>query len=192
MSLENILLGMLRRPASGYDLKQVFEQGAKFYWSAELSQIYPTLKRMEKNGLLVSRTEPSPKGPARRVYERTKVGDQQLHDWLRSGPAIGAERFAYIGQLIFMAELNDLDETLTFVQQLREELAAIQHVLSAASEEAAAVPDRDDLEALHDRISLRMGVHSLTAKVAWCDETIEYLKAKLADTQQTANIRRSK
>ena len=180
MSLENILLGMLRRPASGYDLKQNFEQGAKFFWSAELSQIYPTLKRMEKNGLLESRVEPSPKGPARRIYQRTVAGTQQLHEWLRGGPVIGVERFAYVGQLIYMSELNDLDETLSFVHQLREELDAVLQVLSLASEETETPSsEQDQMEILHDHISLRMGVHSLTAKVKWCDETIDLLESRL-------------
>jgi PadR family transcriptional regulator AphA len=55
MSLDPILLGLLREPASGYDLKALLDHGIGHFWAAELSQIYPTLKRLEKDGFLTSR-----------------------------------------------------------------------------------------------------------------------------------------
>ena len=82
MSLENILLGCLTAPASGYDLKAYFDTRIRPFWSAELSQIYPALKRLESRGLLTSRTEPSKKGPARKVYTRTAKGREALIRWL--------------------------------------------------------------------------------------------------------------
>ena len=67
MSLEHILLGLLREPASGYDLKVVLDHGIGHFWAAELSQIYPSLKRLEKQGLLRSRRTASQRGPGRIV-----------------------------------------------------------------------------------------------------------------------------
>ena len=187
MSLEHILLGMLRTACSGYDLKQEFEQGARHFWSAELSQIYPTLKRMESKGWLESRLEPSPRGPDRRVYERTTAGRGELHDWLRSGPAIGNERFAYIGQIIFMGELDDLDVTLEFLQQLREELEAVLRLLSGALTEASAEAQKREpgVEEFHERLSLGMGVKSLQAKVDWCDESILLVEERIRKQKGT-------
>ncbi|HKW51009.1 MAG TPA: PadR family transcriptional regulator, partial [Candidatus Eisenbacteria bacterium] len=68
MSLEFILLGLLRRPASGYDLKKFFDEGIGYFWAAELSQIYPTLKRLEKRGWVRGRAAASKRGSGRRVY----------------------------------------------------------------------------------------------------------------------------
>src|SRR5262245_50207413 len=106
MSLDHILLGMLREPASGYDIKTAFDQGARYFWSAELSQIYPSLQKMERAGWLKSHREPSPKGPERRIYRRTAKGADELRRWLISGPAMGTERFAYIAQLIYFGEVD--------------------------------------------------------------------------------------
>ena len=187
MSLEHILLGMLRTACSGYDLKQEFELGARHFWSAELSQIYPTLKRMESKGWLESRLEPSPRGPDRRVYERTAAGREVLHEWLRSGPAIGSERFAYIGQIIYMGELDDLDATLEFLQQLREELEAILSLLRGAHEGVVA-EERErvlSVEEFHERLSLGMGVKSLQAKVDWCDESIALVEKRIEKSKGT-------
>ena len=109
MSLEHILLSLLDQPASGYDLKREFEAGAATFWPAQLSQVYPTLKRLEARGLLESKSQSSNKGPERRTYVRTETGRQELERWLRSSPQVGRERFAYLGQLSAMGLLGDLD-----------------------------------------------------------------------------------
>ena len=182
MSLENILLGMLSEPASGYDLKARFNEGPRYFWPAELSQIYPTLQKLEKGGKLVSGIEPSKKGPPRRVYRRTPAGRKQLLKWLRSGPQLGTERFAYLGQLTFMHELEDWEATTEFMLELRSKLLGFLAILKQAERELPC-GDADPYDSLpddelHDYLSLRMGVHSLTAKVAWCDETLERLQSR--------------
>lgn len=181
MSLEHILLGMLRKSCSGYDLRHEFEMGARHFWSAELSQIYPTLKRMQAKGWLESKLEASPKGPDRRVYERTAAGKAVLDEWLRSGPCIGNERFAYIGQLIFMGELHDLANTLEFLRQLREEFFAVLQLLREALSEIEADEAKHQLsmEAFHEKLSLRMGVCSLQSKVDWCDGSIAEVQNRM-------------
>ena len=186
MSLPHILLGLLRQPASGYDLKAEFEQGIRHFWSAELSQIYPTLKRMEAKGWLSSATEPSDRGPDRRVYMRTEAGQGELLRWLGGAPRVGAERFAYLAQIAFMDELGDFRRTLEFMRALKARLAAWEAELRAIEAGVfAALPGYpDDLppEELHHHVTLRMGLHTLAAKLAWCDETIARLERRLAST----------
>jgi DNA-binding PadR family transcriptional regulator len=182
MSLEHILLGMLREPASGYDLKTAFNEGARHFWSAELSQIYPALKHMQRRGWLTSRREPSPRGPDRRVYRRTAKGTEQLRRWLEAAPVVGTERFAYIGQLIFMGEAADLEVTERFMLRLRDRLHEFQRLLEAAEAYLRGRPDfpegLDDHE-FHELLSLCIGVRSLRAKVAACDENVELIRSRI-------------
>jgi PadR family transcriptional regulator, regulatory protein AphA len=183
MSLEHILLGMLHEPASGYDLRKTFEQEYRYVWSAELSQIYPTLQRMQRRGWLKSGQVPSEKGPPRRVYRRTPKGTTALHAWLRGEPLLGAERFAYLAQLLFLGELHDLDQTLAFFQQLRAKLAGYSQFLEAALHELErskpGAPATFDDREFHDWLGLSMGVRSLTAKVSWCEDSIAAVKKRL-------------
>jgi DNA-binding PadR family transcriptional regulator len=182
MSLEHILLGMLRRPASGYHLKAEFDAGARHFWSAELSQIYPTLQRMEERGWLTSRREPSPAGPERRVYRRTAAGKLALREWLRAGPAVGAERFAYLGQLINLGELADPAATAEFLTQLRDRLGGTARLLEGAEAELRGRPGGAaglDDHAFHGLLCLRVGILSLRAKVEACDEGIALVRARL-------------
>lgn len=177
MALEFVILGLLREPATGYDLKQAFDQGAKFYWSAELSQIYPTLQRMKRRGWLASRRQESDKGPARVVYRRTAQGDRAFHRWLREEPHLGSERFAYIAQLISLGELHDLDATTAFLRQLRARLTFILKVLSEAlmtipADKQPGQPSLDE-ELFHSRLALQLGVATMTARVQWCEAALQ-------------------
>ena len=184
MSLDHILLGLLREPATGYDLGNAFSESVRHFWSAELSQIYPTLKRLEQRGMLRSRVEPSPKGPNRRVYTLTEEGRAELLGWLRGGPAVGTERFAYLAQLYFMDALGDLRETRAFMTALRDHLARWLAQLRAVERDVVAAhggdPARYGDAGFHHFAALRMGIHSIGSKVTWCDETLAVIDRRLA------------
>lgn len=184
MSLKHVLLGLLQEPATGYDLKNAFSENVRHFWSAELSQIYPTLKRLEQRRMLRSRVEPSPKGPNRRVYSLTAEGRAELLRWLRGGPAVGTERFAYLAQLYFMDAIGDVRETRAFMTALRDHLSRWLARLQAVEQDVVArygdTPERYGDAGFHRFAALRMGIHSVGSKVAWCDETLAALDRRLA------------
>lgn len=78
VSLEHILLGLRRRPSSGYDLKQGFDVAICPFRPAEPSQVYPALKQLERRRLLRSPVAPAKRGPRRRVYHTTAAGRAAL------------------------------------------------------------------------------------------------------------------
>ena len=183
MSLDHILLGLLRDPATGYDLKGAFSDRIRHFWSAELSQIYPTLKRLEQRGMLRSRVEPSPRGPKRKVYSLTDTGRAELRRWLRGGPEVGTERFAYLAQLYFMDATGDLGETRAFMTELRDHLARWLAQLQSLERDVTAAhgdaPERYGDAGFHRFATLRMGIHSIGSKVAWCDETLAAIDRRM-------------
>ncbi len=188
MSLEHVLLGMLRDPASGYELRKEFDSGPRHFWSAELSQIYPTLQKMERRGWLASRSEASARGPARRVYRRTPAGKRALREWLSGPPDVGTERLAYIGQLVFLTELRDPDRTLRFLDGLRGHLAACLTELEASEQalgnEHNSPPERWPDDAFHELLCVRFGLSALRAKLATCDECAELVESRKRHTER--------
>ena len=184
MSLDHILLGLLRDPATGYALKSTFSERIRHFWSAELSQIYPTLKRLEERRMLHSRIEPSAKGPNRKVYSLTDTGREELQRWLHSGPAVGTERFVYLAQLYFMDALGDLVETRAFMTELRDHLVRWLAQLHSLERDVTAAhgdaPERYGDAGFHRFATLRMGIHSIGSKVTWCDETLAAIDRRLA------------
>jgi len=194
MSLKHILLGMLAQPASGYDLKQSFEQQQAHYWSANLAQIYPTLNRMEEQGFLTSTEQPSPKGPPRRVYARTRTGRKALVDWLQTGPEVHSDRLSWLAQVGFLATL-DRSGQLEFLRALkhefqrhREELLGIEAHWRA---EDPGFPDHLDEPDLFAHFTLRLGLKKYATIIEWCDECLGRLDRAETATRGEASTKKS-
>lgn len=181
MSLPHVLLGMLAEPASGYDLKQYFSQSVRHFWSAELAQIYPALARLEKEGLLRAKREPSAKGPPRKVYRRTARGTHALRDWLADGPNVRTERIAYLTQLFFLEEIP-LDARIRFFEQLRDDfkshLAELDAVDRGWRESDPSYPDELPDEALYKQMTLDLGRRKYRLTVEWCEDCLARIRAR--------------
>lgn len=175
MALEHILLGMLRRPASGYDLKQSFSSSLRHFWRAELAQIYPLLGKLERRGLLTSKSARSRKGPPKKIYSRTRAGERVLLEWLRAGPEPDRDRIGYLAQVFFLDQLQDAGEAEQFLARLRNDiqqrlgelLAIEQHWSDNDPRYPDALPDDD----FYPQLTLRMGITKLSALVSWCEES---------------------
>lgn len=76
---------MLAKPASGYDLEKEFEGSLNNFWNAELAQIYPTLNKLELEGLISSKMLPSSQGPNRKVYSRYKSWTERAGKLAKAG-----------------------------------------------------------------------------------------------------------
>jgi DNA-binding PadR family transcriptional regulator len=198
MSLDHILLGLLREPRSGYELKTIFDETVNHFWPAELSQVYRTLKRLERSGHLRSRLEPSPKGPDRRVYRLTPAGRRVLRAWLEGGPQLDDERYTYLAQVFFMNELGDLEQTAGFIRQLRQRRVAQLEMLLTVERElldaGGGSTDEFTDDQFHQYLTLRTGINTMTARVAWCDETLKRIqrRLKLKNGPKKAKRRRTK
>jgi DNA-binding PadR family transcriptional regulator len=79
-----VILGMLALgKRTGYDIKQLVDKSTRHFWAASYGQIYPELKRLEDQGLVSGRAEPTG-GRPRMIYELTPTGETALHSWLGS------------------------------------------------------------------------------------------------------------
>jgi DNA-binding PadR family transcriptional regulator len=78
------MLALLDRgPAHGYELKRAHDElFGDVAPPVNVGQIYVTLGRLERDGLVVHHTEAGGDRPDRKVYEVTDVGRKALRDWL--------------------------------------------------------------------------------------------------------------
>ena len=82
MSLENVLLALLAdRSSSGYDLKKRIDRELDPLWTAELSQIYPSLARLRRAGFASKKAVGPDRGPGRNVHRITPRGRRELDRW---------------------------------------------------------------------------------------------------------------
>lgn len=185
MSLDHILLGILRTPASGYEIKQQFDEVFSHFWAADLPQIYRTLNRMEQDGLLSVSTAPSSKGPERRVYRATASGKRSLRKWLTTAPTLSTERIGFLAQTYFLGALDDDREALAFMRDLHRVLAAEHGVLTGIAngwaEADPAYPDLADPDEFYGQLTLDLGIHKLAAKVAWAERCMARIEARIEE-----------
>jgi len=85
MSLRYALLAILRvGPLSGYDLQKQFSQSVGHVWHAPDSQIYPELRKMEKDGLIEGEEQTRGERGTRRVYHVTDAGLAAYSEWMQT------------------------------------------------------------------------------------------------------------
>lgn len=91
MSVRHALLALLSEgPKYGLQLRQEFEARTGEVWPLNVGQVYSTVQRLERDGLVVSDTESAggegEAGP-QKGYRITPAGAAELATWLRTPPA---------------------------------------------------------------------------------------------------------
>ena len=181
MSLQFVLLGMLREPASGYDLKQRFQNSVRHFWAAELAQIYPLLARMEKDGLLSSEKVPSTQGPTRKVYQRTREGFEALSQWLLQGPEVRSERVSWLAQVFFLSHIDSTQRRQFFVElkaDFKAHLGELERLEQGWQQDDPRYPDALPDETFFPQLTLRLGMMKYRTIIEWCDECLTRLEAR--------------
>ena len=120
MSLKFAILGILNVfPMTGYDLKhQAFDATVRHFWPADQSQIYRTLNKLAKDGLVTVTVEAQDERPDRKIYAITASGKNALTDWLKSETAVPTLRDPLLVQLFFGQELPNADLLRVVAKQL--------------------------------------------------------------------------
>ncbi|MFE0800650.1 PadR family transcriptional regulator [Streptomyces sp. NPDC058812] len=83
MALEHaILVSLLEKPGSGYELARRFDRSIGYFWTATHQQIYRVLRRMECDGLLEVREVAQQARPDKKEYSVAAPGRAALTAWL--------------------------------------------------------------------------------------------------------------
>jgi len=83
VSLRYGILGLLaEQPLHGYEVKTRYEALFGGTWDLNIGQVYTTLQRLERDGLVGEVGERGDRGKQR--YDLTPAGRDALHDWLQT------------------------------------------------------------------------------------------------------------
>jgi len=90
MSVRHALLALLSEgPKYGLQLRNEFEAKTGDVWPLNVGQVYTTLQRLERDGLVASDGEGEEAG-AQKDYRITELGERELETWLRTPPDLSA------------------------------------------------------------------------------------------------------
>jgi DNA-binding PadR family transcriptional regulator len=86
MSVPHALLALLSEgPKYGLRLQNEFESRTGEVWPLNVGQVYTTLQRLERDGLVETDDEGE---RSQKRYRITSAGDRELADWLRTPPEL--------------------------------------------------------------------------------------------------------
>ncbi|WP_035842437.1 PadR family transcriptional regulator [Kitasatospora azatica] len=130
------LLALLARaPAYGYELKQGLEQTfGPAYPQPNIGQIYVTLGRLEKGGLIRGQEVAQDGRPDKKVYEITEEGIQELAEWFAApteGPRVRDEFF----MKLVLAPGTELADQLTLINNQRRHCLTMMRGLNRLAAE---------------------------------------------------------
>ena len=165
MSLPHALLGLLaRRPASGYDLRKLFDTSLRFVWPATQSQLYAELARLADAGLI----EPGAVGArGRREYAITPAGRHELIRWLTQPDLPPAMRNQTLLRVFFLWALPP-EQAEAYLSDIASRSRAFHQRLQGLAATTDAHPASDGFERCA-RIVLEHGLRTSGAQADWAD-----------------------
>jgi DNA-binding PadR family transcriptional regulator len=108
MSVRHALLGLLAEgPKYGHQLRQEFEARTGDVWPLNVGQVYTTLQRLERDGLVES---DGPNDERQKGYRITELGQGELTAWLRTPPEDPSPpRDELVIKVLIALEMPDID-----------------------------------------------------------------------------------
>jgi PadR family transcriptional regulator AphA len=167
-----VVLGLLAHgPRSGYDIKTVVDRSTRFFWAASYGQIYPELRRLEREGLVEG--EQAPRGGRdRRVYKLTPAGKEALVEWLL-GDSVTIELRDESLLRLFFADALPHEQALLLLEGRKRGHTEYLQILRAIDARPGADPTFVDLV-------LRWGIEFNEWGARWCEEQLKRLRAQKA------------
>ena len=183
MSLKYTLLGFLNYgPLTGYDLKKHMDNSTQFFWHARLSQIYPTLKRMEEDDWVESTIMPQEGKPDKKFYMITEKGRAALLSWLDEfSSEIAPDKRPELLRFFFAGAL----EKENILTHLRYQLALHRTQLQKYQTETAVYIEDIVAETGLERegvlweLTRQFGEEYERMYIAWLDKAIQTTEEKL-------------
>jgi PadR family transcriptional regulator, regulatory protein AphA len=173
-----VILGMLAaRPRSGYEIKQLVDNSARFFWAASYGQIYPELKRLEKDGL-ISGSDSAQGARQRTVYKLTAAGKRAAHEWIDRPPKVFELRDEGLLELFFAGSI-DPARTPEIARERAAKAAASAAELRSLEEQIEQKGQHEGPELKPDAGSmtvLRYGIEMNEWVAAWFERAAENLK----------------
>lgn len=134
MSIRHSLLALLSSgPKYGLQLGQEFEDSTGEVWPLNSGQVYTTLQRLERDGLVASAGSDGPQ----KAFEITESGRADLDSWLRTPPDMGSPpRDELLIKLLVALRVPDADIT-GLIQAHRRHVIQAMHNFTRVKENAS-------------------------------------------------------
>lgn len=166
MSIKYALLGILaEQDQHGYELKTSFDAKVGEFWSLNYGQIYTTLDRLEKEGLVTHDRQAQEKRPDRKIFSITPEGRNELVQWLSTPVAkVRALRDEFFVKLVFM-DKNHPAAILALID--KQKVLHLRHMNRLTQRKIALKTEPDSGDTLTTELLLDAGLFHAEADIKW-------------------------
>jgi DNA-binding PadR family transcriptional regulator len=147
MSVRHALLALLSEgPKYGLQLREEFEARTGEVWPLNVGQVYTTLQRLERDGLVTAvgedaAGEPAAPGAPQKAYQITDVGTVELARWLRVPPDLSTPPRDDLVMKILIAIRIPGTDVYKVIQAHRRYLVQLMQEWTRLKEDAARTED---------------------------------------------------
>ena len=185
------ILGLLHyRNMHGYRIKEHIERNFGHMWSINYGQIYPNLKKLQDDGLILMAgvVQNDEKGPPRKLYAITEKGRHEFTAWLETSPEKSLLlRDPFLMRFVFYG----FGDPGRAVEIIDEQIKKYEKDLTRRENNM----DRWDKSGLYVRLIAELGVNLNAMMLDWLKHSREeILKAEARELDNDAanpNIRRA-
>ncbi|MER7536865.1 PadR family transcriptional regulator [Streptomyces sp. NPDC097704] len=184
MALDHaILVSLLEKPGSGYELARRFERSIGYFWTATHQQIYRVLKRMESDGWVDVRDVPQQGRPDKKEYSVAGPGRDALSAWLHE--PIEPESVRH--DLAVKIRGAAFDDPAALIGEVRRHRRAhadrLEHYLAGEARDFPEAGGDGPLDAERElqHAVLRGGIAYERMMIAWLDDVLATLARFEAD-----------
>jgi len=178
MSIKFGLLALLRSgPKYGYELKKEFEDATAEFWPLNVGQVYTTLARLMRDGL-VDEEAGTASEEGQRMYRSTAQGAEALDDWFATPrPADQFER----DELTIKVAMAVASGVADVEELLQSQRSAATSSLQALTRRKSRLADDDVSQA----VVVDAAIARLDAEVRWLDLTSARLAGRRHGRKRT-------
>jgi DNA-binding PadR family transcriptional regulator len=171
MSTPHVLLGLLAAGARhGYDLKRAYDARLPHAKPLAFGQVYATLGRLERDGLVHAIGHDQAGGPERTSYELTEKGRDALGEWLGEiEPPMPHVTTALLEKVLVALLAADEGVARDYLVRQRQAHAGRIRELTALKLDAGA--------STGDVVAADYAIAHLDADLRWLDTTLQRVAA---------------
>ncbi len=107
MKGRDVILGILQnKPRTGYEINDILQNQISYFYDGTYGMIYPTLKKLEKEGKVKKETIIQDDKPNKNIFSITDKGKEELNEYLNSGDISEVFKSDFLMKLFFGDNLS--------------------------------------------------------------------------------------
>ena len=176
MAVKDALLALLAdEPKHGYELKSQFDAATGESWPLNVGQVYTTLQRLERDGLVAADGQPDEGG--RQRYCLTAAGREHLGSWVNTPVEQKLALRDEVSMKVLIAVATNVEDPTIVIAQQRDTAMASLQSFTALKRTSSDRP-------LAWRLHLDRLTYAIEAEIRWL-ETVE--NRLMAEKEQDNN-----